>query len=416
MPFGCSVGIAPWSYSINKIGPKNTMVLQTPFYILTCVIMITIRTIETYITARFFSGFLMVSYYMGAEKLLMDTIHHGYLDYMLVLFNSSVPLGILISYIVGNYSIIWLGVMCAVIPLVNMLLLSLLPESPVFLYDRSERKAEISLGWYRGKANIKTALQSIRKDSDVRKMGTETFKYMFYSKVVLKGFFIAEGVNFFRVFSGYYVFIFYNLLVWRNLPSVFNSFTDAMIFGSCLYISNLIGNIVHSRKTLGVQKPLLISCTLVAIALTIITLDIFLIEEHFTEYNKRRLNWIHFAALNFFVVSYEIGLGTYPDILLYEYLPYQVYPTVRMISRTLYWFQIFLVTKYFITIRHFVTHYLAFGILTIISYLSILYCYYFIIEYKGKNLLQVQIEIGGNPVGNRGAYRSHIRPTRQILI
>ncbi|KAF2895706.1 hypothetical protein ILUMI_10486 [Ignelater luminosus] len=406
MPLGCSLGIVPWHYSVTKIGPKHTIIMQTPFYVLTFLVMITVKTMDAFLAGRFFSGFLSIANLVGGECLLMDCVHRGNLGHMWVLFRSSIYLGVILAYVVGHFlTRNLIMVTCAAIPVVNMMLLAFLPESPVFLYGRSEMKAEKALTWYRGRANIFTEMRYLKKDAELRKMDTESSNYMLYSKVVIRALSIICGLIFFQVFSGYHAFIFYALLLWQEAEIRMDPFVEIIIFGMFLYFGNFFANMIHYHIDFGVRKPLLLSTILTATVLTILSLYSFSVEKRLI--SPQSYDWIPFIMLNTFVITYEAGLGVYAHILLLNYLPYQVHISAKMIVHVWFWLQVFFITKYFITIKSLTTTAITFGILALISYLSIIYCYLFIIETKGKNLLQIQLEIGGNPIGNRSAFSRH---------
>lgn len=415
MPLGCSLGIVPWCYSVTRIGPKHTIIVQTPFYVIAFFMTITVKRMDTFLAGRFFSGFLSISNLIGGECLLMDCVHRRNLGHMLVLFRSSVYIGVMLAYTIGHFLTTNLIIVtCAAAPIANMLLLFCLPESPVFLSGKSVLKAEKALTWYRGRANIYTEMRSLKTDADLRRMDTETNKYMLYSKVVVRALLIICGLIFFQVFSGYYVFIFYVLFLWKEAGIRIDPFVEIIIFGMFLYFGNFFASMIHYHIHFGVRKPLLLSTTLIAMVLSIFAVYSFLVEKRVID--VQGFEWIPFMMLNIFVISYEVGLGVYADILLSDYLPYQVHVSAKMIVQAWFWFQVFFTTKYFITLKNLTTTTIIFGVAALISYLSVIYCYLFIIETKGKSLLQIQLEIGGNPIGNRGTFNRHQRGPTPIKV
>lgn len=165
---GAACGVIPWTYCNTRFGPKKTMLLQVcssvsfainqathlsfqaPFNILSWVLLASVIHFNSFMAARFFCGLLSVSYIISGECLLTDTVHTRNLEHMMVMYRSSVLLGVLLTWLMGQLLDKWSATsICAVFALVHAVMLMFLPESPVFLYDKSAVKAEEAIVWYR---------------------------------------------------------------------------------------------------------------------------------------------------------------------------------------------------------------------------------------------------------------------------
>lgn len=402
VPLGITVGVLPWSYCNNRFGPRKTMLVQSPLTIMIWIFMAFLRTIDTYKAGRFFCGFFAISYMVCGECLLIDSVHRENLRHLLVFFRSSVGIGVFLSYLIGFF---WSEsitcMMCTAFPALHTLLLLIIPESPVYLYGKNVRKSENSLVWYRGDTNINTEMRKIKHDLELRKVDPAASSAMLYAEVVTKGIRIVIGLLFFQALTGYYIFLFYAVRVWHVHKDRSNPKLESLAYAFFCYFSNFIGVLIHYRLPFGVRKPIIISTFLVAFQLTVISIYLYL---HFLKIRFVFHNWIPFIAVLAFVFFYEMGLSTLPAIILHEYMPYQVYYKAKPITMVAYWFFVFLVVKYYISVRWATHGCVAFGILAAITYMGVLYMYFFVVETKDKSLVQVQLEIGGNPIGSRGRY------------
>ncbi|XP_031351810.1 solute carrier family 2, facilitated glucose transporter member 2-like isoform X2 [Photinus pyralis] len=223
IPLGCSVGLSFSFYMVKTLGPKKTMLIDTPFYMLSY-----IGVAKGTVLCNFFIGICSIVYFTNAENLLVNAVHRTNLKYALIIFRTSRMVGFLIAYLVRNaYGNFLLAMTCLAIPLANALLLLFLPESPRFLYDKSENQCRESIQWYQGPENVYTTLLLIRADYEESK---NTFTYMFLSKSIMKAILVIVILNFFRVCSGYHVHIIYRLPYYEKSVIVFSIFADNLIF------------------------------------------------------------------------------------------------------------------------------------------------------------------------------------------
>lgn len=406
VPLGATIGIIPWSYCNTKFGPKKTMLVHSPCTILVWLSLAFLNKINTYLTGRFFCGFFSISYIVNGEALLADAVHRENLKHMLVFFRSSVWIGVYCTYKMGFlYEERYIGIACISVICVHTVLLLVNPESPVFLYGKNPRLSERALKWYRGNNDINTEMRKIKNNLELRRIDPAATSGMIYASVVTKGIRVVVWLMFFQAFTGYFVFIFYNISLWHKQDKMLGPETEATTFIFFLCLFNFIGVWIHYRVPFGVRKPLIISTLFVAISLTALTTDLYL--RHF---ERRNFDLVPLLITVIFIFSYEMGLSTYPSIILHEYMPYQVYYRAKNFTLVVYWFFVFILVKMFVTVKEAATDYIAFGILTAITYIGVVYMYIFVVETKGKSLIQVQTDLGGNPIGNRGSYgeRTHI--------
>lgn len=224
-------------------------------------------------------------------------------------------------------------------------------------------------------------------------------------------------VTFGQVVSCYYMFLYYNPVIIKAkvsgqkledfeigaLDDFISRNVDAIILASNMFISHLLSTWVHYRLIFGLKKPLMLSCSLVTIVLFMTCIYLHFSEGEFMLIYERN-NWIYQTLANLLIIGFELGLSTAPDVMLTDYTPNQVFPRAKLIVKLTQWLLIFIATKTFFQIS---AQLYGSGAFTIYAVLSLCICIasgIFVVESKGKTLVQVQTDIGGNPIGSRGIY------------
>lgn len=411
VPLGSSIGISVWTYFNDKLGPRKSMMIQAPFTLLVWIFLGTKRSITCYMVARFFCGFFSISYVISGETLLIESIHRKNLPCMIIGHRACILLGVLFSYtfttllrqIIRRHTTFSSSNIAFIV--IHFIMLCFCPESPVFLYNVNEEAAIKSLIWYRGREILMEELRIIKKDAEIKRTDPDADKYMFYSRVVIKALLIIVALYFFQVFSGYYAFMFQYSTIWEFHGGTFiSTVVDSSIYGCCMLLSNSVGSVVHFRGSYGVRKPLLISCF--SIFLTYTLASIYGIFYNKNNQSLKKLGPIMPLIITCaYVICYEMGLSCYPDILICDYMPHQIYLRARMICKSVNWFFVFLLMHVFTFTRKKFHMEVVLSASAALSLCAFIFVYFFVVETRNKNLIKIQIELGGNPVGSRGGYR-----------
>lgn len=413
VPLGAAIGICGWTYCNNKYGPRKTMLIQSPFSLILWILLgLETSNSTLYMFARLFCGFFSVSYIISGESLLIETIHRANAPKIIIGHRSCILGGVLYSYIFQGYIKtilpgVWrIGITNPTIVVIHMIMLWLCPESPVYLYNKNEQKAIKSLIWYKGEKNIGEELRIIRKDAEMKNIDPEAHKYMFMAKVVRKALLIVFGLYFCQVFSGYYVFMFEYNRVWKNYNAYcISKHGDIIIYGIVILTTNTISSIVHYRGNYGIRKPLLLSCGIMNVANFVALIYVILYKQNIIV-DTFLPHYVPLISTCFYALGYEVGLSQCPDILLADYIPHQVYILARMICKTVTWLLVFCYIHIFTLINQ-LEGGMAYNIaiMSVTSLLTLIFVYICVIETKNKTLIQIQIELGGNPIGSRGGSR-----------
>ncbi|XP_044753663.1 facilitated trehalose transporter Tret1-1-like [Coccinella septempunctata] len=401
VPLGACMGFGVWTVMGYKNGPRKTLLIQTLIYLTLCLTLFFVKHKASIQAGRFFLGFFGIGYVVCGQMLMNDTIHVALLKYMRIVPHLFMLMGVFLVQLTGIFAESRNGgLACIAITALTFLMLFMMPESPVHMYKFGEKLAEDSLSWYIGRKNIQDNMRRIRRDYEYRRMNVED-KYMLNSNVVKKGMVIIIGIIILQVGSGYHLFLFYGTIIWSVVPLISEK-ADVIILGCVLLFSRLFWSIAHLKLKLPVRTPLILSCTIVATSQLMLA-SILLILSFKICVSTDYLRWCCFVCCFFVIFGFEMGLNHYTGILVYAYLPFQVYQTALTIVNSIFWFLVFFIIKFNGLWHTNMESWLLFLIASIFLYFGALYVYLFVVEIKGRSLVQIQLDIGGNPVGTRAA-------------
>lgn len=394
-----------WAFIKERIGSKNTILLQTPLLLVGWALKGYFNTIEYYKTGHVITSFFSISYLYAGSALVTECVHRNNIKLYYTIFRTSHMLGIfwmdIISTIVDRF---WLCHICASISLIVFILLWFLPDSPVYYAKRGRMtQAENSLKFYMGKQSISNEINVIRQY--VFLLGTgNSAQHMFSKKVVLKAIFILFCLQVVRVMSGFYALILNSVVIFRKEKNyMVNQYWDNIFCGSTLFLSRLILcylTIINIGK-IRVKVLLLLSSIFMCLGLFSLAFNL----HYEMEWTKK---WLTQTSLCCISIAYHIGLDIVPDILTYEYLPYQIYNFMVKVMYITHWIMVAGVIRLYLWLQKSYDTYVALFILAGFTAVGVLFIAIFVVETKEKSLTNIQMELGANPVGSRGSRRQRI--------
>ena len=300
-------------------------------------------------------------------------------------------------------------VICASFPILHYALIQVVPESPVFLYAGGHELAAKSLAWYRGEGNFYMDMANIKKDWDASRQDSDAYQYMLFSRVVYRPLLVVMCVVFFQICAGYLIFMFYTLEALTDGKVVFSPFADSCIFAIYFVFTKMLWGYLHTRFSWKVRGFLISSCLFTSASLGLFSL--YLLLNQYDIDLMINTEWNLLVIAFFFLFSYDMGLNHFSKILIFEYMPFQMYKNTYLVIQAEYWLLSFVNIYTFATTFERFHSYTYFAVLSCLTFLGSLFCYFFVVETKGKSLIQLQLQFGGNPIGTRGALYHQIRQT-----
>lgn len=402
-PLAGALGVLPYMFFTRRIGPKKTMIVQAPLNAL-CWFLLGFRdNISTYHTARFFASFFSIGYLTCGQALVIQTVHRKYQKLMYSVVSTSMFVGVFLMNALGLFLTKHaLCMLCTGGIVVTVVLLFWIPESPVYLMRNNPLRAKKSLEWYRGHKQNGSELDIIYNYVHFTSQTRTGFISMFKSKAVLKAILICTILFILKAMSGYYALVM-DSRKWFKTAAI-STYTDNMIFSCVLIIMRFLSSLTHLYGHFGIRKPLLWSTMGTALILALLGYYIFYVYIS----DDINVRFIILPALCLFCIMYEVGLSNCPEITLYDYLPCQVYEGVSLLMITGQYILVFIVSRVYLVTMHRYSFYVTLWILSLNLLFGFVFIYYLVIESFGKSLAQIQIEMGGNPIGTRGSRRQRI--------
>ncbi|KAK9496974.1 hypothetical protein O3M35_012833 [Rhynocoris fuscipes] len=309
---GAIVGTFFWGRLSDWVGRRNTaIIVAIPFAVGWLILLFALDITWLYIgrlTIGLGCSGVIINGPMFVTEIAQDSIR-GTLGSFLML---SVNIGCLFCYIVGAYTTYTiLTSICLAIPVIYFFLLMLMPESPAFLIAKNKKsKAEKALRWYRGGDPVQTE-KEINALQEKRSKKRPGYRALFESKGRIKAMLIGFGFIFGQQFCGILAILTYAVTIFTESGSSLSPYSSAIIVGSLQCVSSLLSSVLVDKA--GRRCLLMMSYTSMAISLIVLG-----IYNLFKESLGPSHAWIPILSLSTHVISYSLGAGPVPFIVMAE--------------------------------------------------------------------------------------------------
>lgn len=305
-----------------------------------------------------------------------------------------ITIGILFAYAVGaGLNVFWLSLICGVIPLIFGAVFFFMPESPTYLVikDRSQDAAK-ALEWLRGKNyDSSEEIAELQNEEEERKSHNLSLREAFSKRAAIRAMIISFGLMFFQQMSGINAVIFYTSEIFGAAKTELGPEVQTIIVGIMQVVATLVSTLVVDHW--GRRKLLLVSDAVMAVC-TIALGSYF----HMLESDKDSvtgLGWLPVTALCVFIITFSLGFGPVPWLMLGEIFSPDVKGLAGSLSGTLNWLLAFIVTKTFTNLTQALNKSGTFWLFSGFSVVGTLFVFFVVIETKGKSLSDIQKELSG---------------------
>ncbi|XP_017082311.1 facilitated trehalose transporter Tret1-2 homolog isoform X2 [Drosophila eugracilis] len=344
LPIGALLGSLPSGYIADTIGRRYTaMVMDVPF-ILAWISISFANSVGWLYLGRFLIGISTGSFCVVAPMYISEIAETSIRGSLGTLFQLLLTIGILFIYVVGSL-VTWrtLSMLCLAIPIFLLIGLLFLPETPVYLLKRGKRsEANRALKWLWGDyCNTNSAIQVIQNDLD--QTGADaSIMDLFSNRASRKGMIISVLLMFFQQFSGINAVIFFMNDIFKSSNSTLDASTCTIIVGVVQVIMTLCSSLLIEKA--GRKILLLFSSTVMTVCL--VMLGAFNTLQRHTEISKS-IGWLPLACVVLFIVSFSVGYGPIPWMMMGELFMPDVKGTAVSLSVMANWICVFLVTWLF---------------------------------------------------------------------
>lgn len=295
-------------------------------------------------------------------------------------------------------------------------------ESPTYLVmkERSQQATK-SLKWLRGDQYDPTEeIAELQNDIEERKAQTLTFTQAMSRKTTIRGLVISLGLMFFQQVSGINAVIFYTNDIFGAAKTGIQPELATIIVGVMQVIATFVATVIVDRA--GRRILLLISDSIMAICTLVLGIYFYIQESEGGEAKVEGWGWLPILSLCIFIISFSIGFGPAPWILVGELFAPDVKGLAASLNGTFNWllggvlknnfinfclinfyFSAFVITKTFVDIVNALGRGGAFWLFSGLSLVGTVFVFFIVPETKGKSLIEIQGILGGDkePAGEK---------------
>lgn len=392
LAIGAFFGALPAGYLADKIGRKyTTMALAIPFLI-SWALTIFANGLAMLYAARVTIGIATGASCVVAPMFVSEIAEISIRGALGAFFQLHLTVGILFVYLVGAFTHwITLSILCAIFPVLLIVSMFFVPESPVYLVKKERRnEAGVSLKWFWGpNADTKSALQTIQSDLDAA-AGNAKMSDLFTNATYRSALFISLLLMFFQQFSGINAVIFYTVSIFKSAGSTMDPAVCSIVVGVVQVVMTLVSSVLidkAGRRILLLQSSFIMGSCL------------FILGVFFKLQNDKvdvsNLGWLPLACVVLFIVSFSLGFGPIPWMMMGELCAPDIKGLASALAVMFNWTLVFLVTKSFSKMQELLGSDWTFWFFGAWMIVCTVYVFFKVPETKGKTNAQIQAILAG---------------------
>lgn len=395
-PFGCLLS----GYLMDLIGRKRTLIITEIPLIMGWLLVSFSSCVEMIYVGRLLVG--LGSGMVGAPaRVYTGEVTQPHLRGMLsALASVGVSLGVLIEYALGAV-VTWtvLAGISAAIPMLALLLIMLMPETPNWLLTHGHpEEAKSALKKFRGNTcDVEKEMSDLEnfsiKNNVVQLKGFSETLHALKSPAALKPFAIL--VIYFAIyqFSGVNSVTFYAVQVFKESGTEMNKYLATVILGVVRLLSTIAACI--SLRRCGRRPLTLISG--IGCGVTMVGLGSYMyLRKYWLESGIEPVaTWIPVACIFIFTIACTLGFLVVPWVMIGEVFPTQVRGIVGGMTTCAAHMFIFIVVKTFPLLQSIASNHGTFLIYGFVSLFGTIFFYCCLPETKGKTLQEIEDYFSG---------------------
>lgn len=285
----------------------------------------------------------------------------------------------------------WLAIFSAIFPSLLVISMILLPESPRWLLmRRSKEECLVVLQWLRrGKTKEEIAIECEEMEvSVIEQKAIEQFSWshLFTEKSLRSPLILSLLLMIFQQFCGINAVIFYTHSIFETSGYEGDSGMPSVIVSSVKVVITVFTTTIIDRAG---RRALFILGGL-GMALSCLALGLYYFLTIQLEHSSSQLSWVSLASLIIYVISFSLGWGAIPWVIMSEVFPTRARGMASGIATAVNWSCSFLVTKMFVPLQGLILPYGVFWLFCGVCVVGTLYGLLCMIETKGKSLEEIE--------------------------
>lgn len=379
---------------VDVIGRRRTIIMMPFFQLLSWIMIYLANSIGMLYAARLVAGiadsmnFITIPTFMAevSEPKVRGSWGNG--------LAISLYLGGLLANTIGSYlTIKTAALVFALVPITQMCLVLLVPESPYFLLMKNDvDAARESLQILRWKDDVEEELSRLTKDVERQTSERGTFLDLFTNPINRKGVFIALGARAAQQMSGFSAFTIYTQYLFSQAGSNISSVTSSIILNALLVVCITIA--IFFVDKVSRRDLLVISCIGSAIVLSLETCYFYMSDN--TSIDTTNFRWLPLVGMLAYIIVFSFGLGTIPTLMLGELFSASIKSKAMCFLIITFSMLVIIVSKVFQFCTYNFGIYVPFLLFTLCCWISAVLCYFFIPDTRGKTLEEIQQLLRGS--------------------
>ncbi|KAB0791099.1 hypothetical protein PPYR_02899 [Photinus pyralis] len=273
-------------------------------------------------------------------------------------------------------------------PLLQILLVPFLPESPHYLLKKGEREnAKVALMRLRWKTDVDCELSAMSESIERQRSEAGSFKDLFWIPANRRALLLVLGLRTFQQLSGITAFVIYAQYIFElsGARSVSEEVSTIIVFASLFLFSMVCLPIVgkYSRRLM-----LTASSAGCAISLLINVFHFYILEE--TEVDVSDTSWTPLLAMVCYIAFYSVGLLFLPTLMTGELFALSIKNHGMLVSNVYLALTTIAVPKILQLLLSNFSMYATFIFFTASCLVSTIFCWFCVPETKGKTLEEIQ--------------------------
>ncbi|XP_056408745.1 solute carrier family 2, facilitated glucose transporter member 8 isoform X1 [Hyla sarda] len=408
---GAAAGGILGGWLVDRVGRKLSLMLCAFPYVLGFALIISAQNMWMLLGGRVLSGLASGVTSLVVPVYISETSHSGVRGMLGSCVQLMVVTGIVGAYIAGMVvSWRWLAVVCSVPPVLMVILMCFMPETPRYLINQ-ERRAEAmaALHFLRGPdVDHEWEYRQIEASGDQQEDGLKMADFMAPS--IYKPFIIGILLMFFQQATGINAIMFYADMIFEEAKFQ-NSSLASVIVGLVQVVFTAVAALIMDRA--GRKVLLVISGVVMAISTALFGVYFRISVAHVNNSSgvtspgemadgpTDPLAWLALVSMGLFIAGFAIGWGPIPWLLMSEIFPLRARGVASGVCVVTNWGCAFLVTKIFHDLLDLLTSYGTFWLFAAFCGLNVLFTVLCVPETKGKTLEQIQSYFQQSPERGR---------------
>lgn len=327
-------------------------------------------------------------------------------------FQVMVVIGILIAAVAGTF-LTWgqLAGCSALSAFVMSAIMFSMPETPQWLFSKGRsEEAESSLARLRTSPVAQELSVMAQAAAVAQQGGTQYSLETMKSREFYKPFFLALGLMFFQQFSGINAVLFYQSDIFKKAAPESDAAQSTIWVCLAQVIATLTGSFLVDR--LGRKMLLLMSG--IGHTLSLLVFGIYSYKSAGSDSYQAEYAWLALASLIVFIISFSLGFGPVPWMLIPELSSSRVRSLVASIATAFNWTCVYIVTSQVKNMMNSLGDAWTYWIFALICAVSCVFVIMGLIETKGKTSEQIQTELLGTEVQAAAPVRTQDEPMKTL--